>query len=406
MRALDKWAALNDNMLRQAVYAQTIAEGGTHAQAMERAVEIFNFRRQSGSVGMQIASQVIPFMNAFAQMQRITIKTLSGSGLSPQPRAAGLSTLATTSAVLGMLSFMYAASVADDEDYKKMNRIQRDSSFVIPGTGGIRIPIRMGLLTMPKLIGEYLYHDIANKGYTDPQMFKSAMSRAVSQQFMPPIGGAIVPAVGLVTNHDFFYNREIVNATQRKLAPELQFNKNTTELAKVLGAQSGISPLQLDYLFKSYLGQYASLIALTNDSIAKERGVSRPTPEHPTKDFLMNLPGVGSFVTKDDASGALSDFYEAAQGVDMLINSIKNEAKYNPEKAMADLKKNESKLVNTKGIERALGKLNTEENIIRNLPDTTMSPDQKAREIKRIEKDRESITKPIRDIRQKLYNEK
>ena len=406
MRMLDKWAALNDNMLRQAVYAQTKAEGGTHEQAMEKAVEIFNFRRQSGNVGMQIASQVIPFMNAFGQMQRITIKTLSGSGLTPQTRAAGLSTLATTSAVLGMLSFAYAASVSDDDDYKKMNRTQRDSSFVIPGSGGLRIPVRMGLLTMPKLIGEYLYHAIADKGYTDPQMFKSAMKRAIGQQFNPPITSAVTPVVGLVANHDFFYDREIVNATQRKLAPEMQFNKNTTELSKVMGASSGISPLKLDYFFKSYLGQYATLIALSNNSIAEGRGVSRPTPEHPTKEFLMNLPGVGSFVTKDAATGALSDFYEAARDVDVIIATTRSMAKSDPKEAKAYLDKNASKTMNVMGIERALGGLNTRENIIRGMPDTRMPPNEKAAKIKDIERQRESLTGAIIKIRQKLYNEK
>ena len=406
MRGLDKWAALNDNMLRQAVYAQTKAEGGTHEQAMEKAVEIFNFRRQSGNVGMQIASQIVPFMNAFGQMQRITVKTLSGSGLSPQTRAAGLSTLATTSAVLGMLSFAYAASVSDDEDYKKMNRTQRDSSFVIPGSGGMRIPVRMGLLTIPKLVGEYLYHALADKGYTDPQMFKSAMSRAVSQQFMPPIGGVITPAIGLAANHDFFYDRDIVNATQRKLAPEMQFNKNTTELAKVMGKESGISPLKLDYFFKSYLGQYATLIALSNNSIAEGRGVSRPTPEHPTKEFLMNLPGVGSFMTKDAASGALSDFYEAARDVDVIIATTRSMAKSSPAEAKAYLEKNADKTMNVTGIERALGGLNTRENIIRNMPDTTMGPNEKAAKIKEIERQREGLSKAIVKIRQKLYNSK
>jgi len=404
MRGLDKWAALNDNMLRQAVYAQTKAEGGTHEQAMEKAVEIFNFRRQSGNVGMQIASQIVPFMNAFGQMQRITVKTLSGSGISPQTRAAGLSTLATTTAVLGMLSFAYAASVSDDDDYKKMNRTQRDSSFVIPGSGGLRIPVRMGLLTMPKLVGEYLYHMIADKGYTDPQMFKSAMKRAIEQQITPPVTSAVSPIVGLIANHDFFYDREIVNATQRKLAPEMQFNKNTTELSKVMGKTTGISPLKLDYFFKSYLGQYATLIALSNNSLAESRGVSRPTPEHPTKEFLLNLPGVGSFVTKDAATGALSDFYEAARDVDVIIATTRAMAKSNPAEAKAYLEKNGEKTMNVAGIERALGGLNTRENIIREMPDTRMSPEEKAARIKEIERQRESLSSSIIKIRQKLYN--
>ena len=406
LRMLDKWAALNDNMLRQAVYAQAKAEGNSNEAAMEKAVEIFNFRRQSGNIGMQLASQVIPFMNAFGQMQRITIKTLSGSGLSPQTRAAGIATLTSTSAILGMLSFMYAASVSDDDDYQKMNRTQRDSSFVIPGSGGLRIPIRMGLLTIPKIVGEYLYHDIANKGYTDPQMFKSAMSNAVKQQFNPPITSVATPVVGLAANHDFFYNREIVNATQRKLEPEYQYNKNTTEIAKSLGKAAGVSPLQIDYAMKAYLGQYATLMGLFNSSLAKESGTSRPESAHPTKDVLMNIPGMGSFMTKEEATGALSDFYEAARDTNTIVETYRFLEKRNAAEGDAYLAKNQDKLLYSKGISDRLGKLSTAESIILATPDSEMSPAEKARELKDIEDARKELGGYIKEFRQQVYKKK
>ena len=406
MSMLDKWSALNDNMLRQAVYAQSIREGRSPAEANMRATEIFNFRRFSGNTTLQWMNTHIPFMNAFGQMQRVTVKMLSGSGLAPQTRAEGVKALATATGTLAMLSLMYTAAVSDDDDYKKMNRMQRDWSFVIPGTGGMRIPIRAGIAGIPKILGEYLYHAIADKGYTDPQMFKSAMTRALTQQIQPPMGGLLLPAVGLATNHDFVYNREIVNATQRKLEPELQINKNTTELSKIMGERMGVSPLKLDFFFKSYLGAYSTLMALGNDVIAKERGISRPTSEHPIKETLQAIPGMGNFMSKDDASGALSDFYEAAQDVDTILNSYKYMEKRDSAKADKYFAKNENKLVYTKGISNALGKLNTQESIILNTPDSEMSVEEKTQMLKEINDTRKELAQPIRELRQEMFNKK
>jgi len=305
-----------------------------------------------------------------------------------------------------MLSFMYTAAVSDDDDYKKMNRMQRDWSFVIPGTGGMRIPIRPGIAGLPKVFGEYLYHSLVDSAYVDPKMFNSAMSHAVTQQLMPPMGGLALPLVSLATNHDFMYNREIVNATQRKLDPELQIGKNTTEISKELGERAGISPLQLDFFFRSYLGSYFSLMALANNSIAKERGISKPISEHPIKEKLQVIPGMNNFMSKDDASGALSDFYEAAQDVDSVISSYKYMAKRDEAKAEKYLAKNEDKVFFTQGISSRLGKLNTAESIILNTPDSEMSPEQKAIELKEINDARKELSESIRELRQDIYKKK
>jgi len=410
MSMLDKWSALNDNMLRQAVFAQAKLEGKSDKEASMMATEIFNFRRMSGNPVLQWANNHIPFLNAFGQMQRVTIKVLSGSGITPKTRAEGIWTLATTTGILAGLSFMYAAGVSDDEDYQNMNRMQRDSSFVIPGTGGLRIPMRWGLPLIPKILGEYLYHDVAKTVYVDPKMFKSAMYRAVLKQVEPPIGGLVLPAVGLATNHDFVQNREIVNATQRKLEPAQQSNKNTTEISKLIGERANISPLQLDYFFKSYLGAYSTLMALANNSIAESRGKARPTPENPTKNFAMSLPGVGSFISKDDASGALSDFYEAANEVDVIVNTYKKLAQSDVNKATEYADKNQDKLMRLQRVEQNLGRLNTYENYVINLPSTstnpnqrTMSANEKAVEIKRIEEARKSLREPVHQLRKQLY---
>jgi hypothetical protein len=391
MNMLDRFAALNDNMLRQAVYAQAIKEGNPHDEAMERAVEIFNFRRLSGSPVLQLVSSITPFYNAFAQVNRVALKTLGGTGVSPQTRAEGLTNLVATSAKIGALTLMYCMAVSDSDEYRNKNRMARDASFLIPGTNA-SVPIRTGVFALPKLFAEYSYNLLMNSAFTDAKMAKTAMANALKKQVEPPAGGLIVPAIGLVTNHDFFHDREIVNPTMRKWDPAEQYTKSTSELAKVIGAQSNTSPAKWDYVLNSYFGSMMTLTALaTNDLIASARGTPRPAKSF--TEIVGGLPSMGGFVGKEEAANAVADFYQLASEMNMVIDTAKRMAQSRPEEARAYLDKNRDKLVYVEGISQALQALNRNENAILNA--TNKTSEQKRVEIKKIEADRRALTEAI-----------
>jgi hypothetical protein len=403
MNMLDKWAALNDNMLRQAVFAQAKNEGLSDTEAMEKAVEIVNFRRMSGNAVLVFASKTVPFFNAYSQVLDATGRTLSGKGITPQERKTGLAILAATSAKLGILSFLYAAAVSDDEDYQKKNRLVRDRVFVIPGTGGLSVPLRYDLFLLPKIIGEYSYNLMADKGFVDSKMFKDAMARATKKQFEHPMGGVFAPAIGLATNHDFFFDREIVNASLRKLDPELQYTKSTSELSKVIGNYAKISPAKLDYFFNGYFGSFATLTALaTNDLVAQARGV--PRPARSVKEIAASLPSMGGFMDKQESVNAVADFYEAAREVNTTVDSYRVKAKADREAAKKYIKEPEhykqAKVYEAvTGIGNALEGLKRQENAIL---ESKMSSEEKRIELDKINKKKEKLTEPVRRVRKEL----
>ena len=403
MNMLDKWAALNDNMLRQAVFAQAKNERLSDTEAMEKAVEIVNFRRMSGNAVLVFASKTVPFFNAYSQVLDATGRTLSGKGITPQERKTGLAILAATSAKLGILSFLYAAAVSDDEDYQKKNRLVRDRVFVIPGTGGLSVPLRYDLFLLPKIIGEYSYNLMADKGFVDSKMFKDAMARATKKQFEPPMGGVFAPAIGLATNHDFFFDREIVNASLRKLDPELQYTKSTSELSKVIGNYAKISPAKLDYFFNGYFGSFATLTALaTNDLVAQARGV--PRPARSVKEIAASLPSMGGFMDKQESVNAVADFYEAAREVNTTVDSYRVKAKADREAAKKYIKEPEhykqAKVYEAvTGIGNALEGLKRQENAIL---ESKMSSEEKRIELDKINKKKEKLTEPVRRVRKEL----
>ena len=406
MNALDKWAAVNDNIVRQAVYSQGIKENLSHSMAMEKAVELVNFRRISGNPAIVFASKVIPFFGAYMQVTDVALKTITGKGITPQERKEGLKIFVATTAKLAALSFLYSAAVGDDDDYKNKTRISRDQSFVIPGTGGLSIPVRPGFFSINKLIGEYGYKYLAENSTDAPEEFVKAMSRAVLKQFLPPSTTLVTPALGLYLNKDIYNNRDIANPTMRKLLPEDQYNKYTSEMSKVLAEATGISALKIDYFLTSYFSSVASLTALaTNALIADMRGV--PLPTMSTRDKIASLPNVSKFISKEETSDAIADFYDTTKDISTLVDTLNSLGQYSPEKAQKLMEKPENiKLLKgadkTENAKAELAKLNAEERYIREQPANKMSGDKKAEKLKELNAYREKIREVTKQIKQSI----
>ena len=408
MTNLDRLSSASDNVIRQGIYNQSIKEGLSHAEAMEKAAEIVNFRRISGDPRLQFASRVIPFFNAYLQVGSVALKTLTGRGISPTERKAAQATLIATSAKIAVLSLLYSMAVGDDEDYKRKNRVSRDRMFMIPGTGGYGIPIRSDVFALPKVIGEYTYQLMSDNGTTDPKMFKEAMSRAVMNSLHPPSEGIpqiARPVLGVMTNHDFFQDREIVNATMRRLDTDRQFTKNTSEMAKAFGALTGMSPLNVEYLLRGYFGSAMTLTALaTDDAINAARG-GPPRPAKSAGEMIAALPNMSGFVSKDENTAVLSDFYEVARDVNKASATLKS-MKHLPmeeQRAYREEHKTELRLkpmVHT--LEKQLVLLKQREQTIRE--SSKMTDKVKRTELKRIADQRDRMAKNVSKIRQKMYD--
>jgi hypothetical protein len=406
---LDHLAAASDNVIRQGIYNQAIKEGLSHNEAMEKAAEIVNFRRVSGDPRIQFLSRIVPFFNAYLQVSSVAVKTLTGRGISPQERDAAAKVLMATTAKIAMISMLYSMAVGDDEDYKKKNRITRDRMWMIPGTGGLGIPVRSDVFSLPKVIGEYSYHMIADKGYTDSKMVKEALSRAVMGSLSVPSEGIpqfVRPTLGVMTNYDFFQKREIVNATMRKLDVSEQYTKNTSEMAKAFSSILGkmgieASPLNIDYLVKGYLGTAGTLTAMaTNDVIAMASGRTRPSMS--MQDFLASIPNASAFVSKEENTAVLSDYYEAARDINKVVATASH-LKNNPQamRAYIDEHKKEYQLKGmTQAINNQLVMLKRRETQIR---ESNKSSEQKQEELKQIDARRNNLTAQVQRLRQKLY---
>jgi len=224
---------------------------------------------------------------------------------------------------------------------------------------------------------------------------------------MPPSQGIpqiVRPILEVGTNHDFFQDREIVNATMRRLDTDRQFTKNTSEMAKAIGAMSGASPLVVDHLLRGYFGTAMTLTALATDDLINSVRGGPPRPTKSVGEMIAGLPNMGSFMSKDENTAVLSDFYQAARDVNKANDTLKN-MKHLPreeQQAYREEHKNEIQLRGmVQTMERQLVTLKRREQMVRE--DFRMPEDRKRAELDKINDQRDRMAKNVTKLRQRLY---
>lgn len=384
---LQKFSMASDNVIRQAIYAQTMKETGDKALATERAFEVINFRRTGSNKLVSVGRQVIPFFGAYLQSMNVMMKIATGRGIAPSQRAEAYKVLRNTMMKTMILSFFYAALTADDDDYEKLDPSIRDRRFIFPGTGGMSIPVRPDLASLiTKVIPEHVYHRFIKEDEDATKMWKSlggALANAVTGP--SPYPQALKPLGELAYNYDMFTGRPIAGTGVAGKDEEMQYTARTSELAKVLGDYTGTSPMKWDHFLDGYLGYTAGLIRMaTNPMMADMRGDILPSKS--AQDYITELPGTSAFIAKEFGTRAKNDYYELRDEVDRAYATYKDKQQFRgPEETQAYLEKdNKRDLIVRKGLVDDLGKylsqLRRMERSV--LEDKYMSPDEKQQKIK------------------------
>jgi hypothetical protein len=341
--SLNHIAMSADNAVRQAVYEASISQGVSRAEAMEKAFEVFNVRRKGSSKSLALAGQLIPFFNAYLAAQNVAYKTITGRGISPTDRQEAFKTLAATTASVMTLSLLYAMMNGDDEDYLKKPATVRDRLLMIPGTGGMSVPIRADLFSMPKIITEHMYLMMTDKGYEDGRKFRDSMAAALGSSLLGPtaVPQAIKPLVEVAINYDFFQGKPLIGTYQKKLDTERQFTDSTSELGKILGQTGLVSPIAADHLLRGMLGSVGGLIIYATNPILHSDPNS-PRPSLSERDAIAALPGMGGFMTKSYESALKKDFYTLKEEVDKAANTLNDLKTRSPQEIEGFLGKEEN----------------------------------------------------------------
>jgi hypothetical protein len=378
-----------DNSIRQAVYEASMQQGLSKGEAIEKAFDIINFRRRGTSKLVNLAGQTVPFFYAYMSVQRTAFKTLTGVGISPQERKEALMTLATTSGAVMALSLFYTMMNGGDEEYEKTPTAIRDRTLNVPGTGGLRIPLRPDLFLLPKVITEHLYHLITDTGFSDGAKFRKSVADGIANAVLSPqpIPQAVKPALEVAINYDFFQGRPLIGQFEKKKEAERQFNDNTSEFSKMLG-EFGVSPIAADHMIRGMFGSAGGLfLYMTNFMANSDPDV--PRPEVSFRDALSSLPGTSGFVTKASENALKTDFYALRDEVEKVkntYNDIKLRSPQELEQFLSD-EKNIARLGLAKSTEKIGGELSKIRRAIgqiTNAPDDLYSASEKKDAIKEL----------------------
>jgi hypothetical protein len=287
-----------------------------------------------------LAGQTIPFFNAYIAAQSVAVKTISGQGISPQERNAALQTLAATTASVMALSMLYAMMNGDDDDYLKKPATVRDRLLMIPGTGGLSIPLRTDLFTLPKILTEHMYLLLTNNGTEDGRKFRDSMVSALGNALLSPtvVPQAVKPLLEVKVNYDFFQGKPLIGKWQEQLDVSRQFNDSTSEFSKLLGQTGLVSPINADHVIRGMFGSVGGLFLLTTNQILHS-DPNVPKPEMTLREMITALPGTSGFIAKDFESGYKKDFYTLRDEVDRAAATYSDIKKRSPSEAkefMAD----------------------------------------------------------------------
>jgi hypothetical protein len=284
-----------------------------------------------------------------------------------------------------VMSLMYAMLNGDDEDYLKKPATVRDRLLMIPGTGGISIPLRADLFTMPKMITEHMYLTMTDKGYEDGRKFRDSMKAALGSAVLGPtaVPQAIKPLVEVGINYDFFQGRPLVGTYQQKLDTERQFTDSTSELGKILGKAGILSPIAIDHLVRGMFGSAGGLIIYaTNPMLHSDPNTPRPSLSE--RDAIATLPGMSGFMMKSYESALKKDFYTLKEEVDKAANTMNDLKTRSPQDIEGFLSKEENMArVSLQKSVNAIGeRLSNIRKAITQTTNSTMDADEKERQIK------------------------
>jgi len=401
---LKTFAMAGDNSVRQAVYLAAKQAKLSEAEAIEKAFNVIHFRNKGSSKTIRVLGQTVPFFTAYLAAMDVTIKTVTGVGISPQDRKEALKTLLYTSTAVSILSLLYTIANADDEDYLKKPTQVRDRLLMIPGTGGLSIPLRKDMFLFPKIIAEHTYLLLTKKGFEDPKKFRDSMKTWLISSVSSPnlVGQYIKPIVEVALNKDFFMDRDLVPYYQEKMETSRKFNDATSELGKLVGKTGAVSPIGFDHLIKGYFGSVGGIfLNVTSRVLHSDPEVSRP--EMSFRELLNTVPSTSGFISKANENSLKTDFYELQAECNKAALTLKDIQNRNPKdikEALKDkgfvMKAAMAPQLNKMG--KQLGEIRKYITFINNAPDSQFPPEKKDDEIKRMREIEWNVLKNI-DVR-------
>lgn len=410
----------SDAATRIAVYNALIAQGKSEAEAAMQAIELLDFTRRGASQTLSILTKLIPFLNAriqgmdvLYQAGRSGIRYATGQSLGERDANVGKKFL-VRGAMLAAIAVALEMMNQDDEDYKQLDDYIKTGNFIVPlkhfGLPGqfiaIPKPFEAGLLfaTIPQQI----YKTTTGQASTreNAQLFWGQLASTFG---VNPIPQALLPPIEIITNHNFYTGLPLISEGKSRLAPELQYNTSTSQLAMMIGGLpifydfttgkfGGASPIVIDKLISGYGGPIGTYMV---EAVSLGMETANVGPDRMPRD-LTKLPVVKSFFidAKSKNPKVVTQAYELFQIADEANRTVSRLKQMRDVEALTQYVSENKDILRYKPyifkLADNLNKLSAQERAIER--DSKMTPDEKLAAQRKLRETRIRLASKVNEI--------
>ena len=300
-----------------------------------------------------------------------------------------LQTYAKTFMFVQLPSILLWMANHDDPDYQSLPQWRKDLFWHIKIEGTyypIPKPFEIGLIfgTGTERFLDYYYGN-------DPKAIEKFKDAIAVQTFkgLIPIPDIIKPFFEAWQNRSFFFDRPIIPGGLENVPSEYQYTDFTSETMKLIAGlmrkingddfSKWSSPLVLENAWRGWTGGIGGYILLLSDSLLDAAGIIDRSKNR--KKRLGEYPIIKAIIIKNPDRNAepITDFRDLYEPVMKRINAARILAnRGETEKALAEQAKLPENWV---VLEQAYRALQVQEDIIRNINEGDLSPEEKLRQI-------------------------
>ena len=319
---------------------------------------------------------------------------------------------------MALASIALYMAYKDDEDFQKREQWDRDAFWwaKIPGTDiAIRVPkpFETGAIAtlVERSVEQMMDKDAETKRFTD------ALSRMVWQTFsMNPVPQFVKPLVDIYANKNPFTSAPIESAGMERLTKQERKTDSTSPIAIALGGVSNamsqvtgesteLSPIQIDYMIRAYMGWLGGTIAASttqairpfNDGVYPSMDYTKPL----SLGFMEKLPTAQSTY--------MTDFYQNNIKIQQAYADMRHFAELQQsEKVLEILKEKRSEIAMSKFYDKTaknLANIRQRIQMISNPAYKGMTGEQKEEEISRLKQVMSMAAKQAEDARKRLKSQ-
>jgi hypothetical protein len=408
---------------RIALYKKMRAEGKSHLEASYHARDLLDYSMQGSSGAMRFLCQVVPFLGARSQglykmgrdglipTVRVFYNTATGKEID-QTDAEKAKAFSTVSMGVMLASMALYLAFKDDDDFKKREQWDRDYFwwFKLPGTDvAFRIPkpFEFGSLgTLSERILEQVLDDSA-----ESKAFTESLSKIVWQTFaMNPTPQLFKPMIDLYANKESFTSAPIETHGMERLSKQERKTDQTSPLAialggvsnalaSVVGENSELSPVQIDYLIRGYFGWLGG----TAQSTSQYAMMPFKDGVYPDADWTKRLSLGFVQDLPSNQSRYVTSFYQNNQLIQQAYADMRHYAELGQSDKVQEIMTEKGDLIALQKIydqrSKVLANVRKQMLHISDPNNTTMDGEQKKEEISRLRFLMSDIAKQVEDLR-------